>query len=443
MMQLRINADSTQICEDRQLDAESVVAQLRNQVAEKTKITVSAGIGPNATIAKIASNKNKPNGQCMVANDRTTVMNFMRDLPVRKVNGVGRVFERELDAIGVKTCGDIFDQRAYLARLFGDKAFHFLLNCFLGLGRTRVQPAEEYGRKSVGTESTFHDMGGKMELRAKLRSTAEELEKDLARTQVKGRTLVLKIKLHTYEVFTRQVVLPKAVHLADELYNYALPMLAKLEKEMPDIKLRLMGLRATNLVSLKKEGLDFFGVRSSSSDSRGGTGAKRKASTLEEDGTEWEMWPEDEWDGAAGSEGPSPWPDLRLPDEADTEELPLEERNRRRKHGKEILPNPLPPPPPSGPRDDDDDDDAPAPAPERWDCPICLRPQPAHDKRFNDHIDFCLSRQTIKEAVKDAAAVATTTTITTPGSGPGACPNVFSTFERARSRQRTSNGHTP
>jgi DNA polymerase kappa len=89
----------TQYCEDKQMDPEDVVTQLRNEVSEKTKITISAGIAPNAKIAKIASNRNKPNGQFRVADDRTTILAFMRDLPTRKVNGVGRVFERELDAM--------------------------------------------------------------------------------------------------------------------------------------------------------------------------------------------------------------------------------------------------------------------------------------------------------------------------------------------------------
>ena len=36
-------------------------------------------------------------------------------------------------------------------------------------------------------------------------------------------------------------------------------------------------------------------------------------------------------------------------------------------------------------------------------CPICSLPQPCDDATFNSHIDFCLSRQTIKEAVKSTA----------------------------------------
>lgn len=35
-----------------------------------------------------------------------------------------------------------------------------------------------------------------------------------------------------------------------------------------------------------------------------------------------------------------------------------------------------------------------------WDCPICGRPQSADERRFNDHIDSCLSRQTIRDTVK-------------------------------------------
>lgn len=377
----------TQYCEDKQMDPEDVVTQLREEVAEKTKITISAGIAPNAKIAKIASNRNKPNGQFRVADDRTTILSFVRDLPTRKVNGVGRVFERELDAIGVKTCGDIYSQRAYLAKLFGEKAFQFLMQCYLGLGRTKIQPAEEYERKSVGTESTFRDMSGKTELREKLRWIAGELEKDLARTHCKGRTLVLKVKLHTYEVLTRQIIPPKAVHLADDLYNYALPMMVKLELEIPGMKLRLMGLRCTHLISMNKGGVDFFGIRrrTSSADSES-TPNKRKVTALEDENAEWEVWPEEEFEEAARQELQDDMNEL----ERLSQEEQLEEANRRRKHGREILPNPK--------KTDKDPLEE-----EYWECPICARPQVANDKHFNDHIDFCLSRQTIKDAVRDTS----------------------------------------
>ena len=402
----------TNYCQRNDINPEEAVEQMRREVHEKTKVTISAGIAANAKLAKICSNKNKPNGQFCLPSDRSSIIAFMRDLPTRKVNGIGRVFERELDAIGVKVCGDIYQHRQYLSKLFGEKAFVFLMQCYLGIGRTTVQPAEEYERKSVGTESTFHDIGAPTELRNKLRWTAEELEKDMLRTQFKGRTLCLKVKLHTFEVFTRQSVPPKALYLADDLYKYALPMLAKLEQEFPGMKLRLMGLRCTHLVSMKKpDTLTFFGFKTkgsidSSEESAIPDTAKRKADALDDDTGNWETWPDELlFEDAERQER-----------EDDMKELEFVSQvvDRRRHHGKEIVPNPK--------KED-------LPEEEWWDCPICMRPQAVNEKEFNDHIDLCLSRGTIRDAVQQTAE--TTSRDHTPALPPP-------TVKKARGKYKSS-----
>lgn len=389
----------TQYCEDKEMDPEDVVTQLRNEVHEKTKITISAGIAANAKLAKIASNRNKPNGQFRIANDRTIILAFMRDLPTRKVNGVGRVFERELDAIGIKTCGDIYAQRAYLSKLFGEKAFHFLMQCYLGLGRTKIQPAEDYERKSVGTESTFRDMSDKAELRAKLRWIAEELEKDLTRTQFKGRTLVLKVKLHTYEVLTRQVIPPKAVSTADDLFNFSLPILTKLEREIPGMKLRLMGLRCTHLISTKKSGIDFFGTARLTDDT-----ASPNHKTATDDDGEWEVWPSEEveFESAARREREEEMNELEILSQEHEHEHEHEEDRHQKRKGE-----PTPPQSTGEPSTDIRSKRQAAdilatetPHHRVWTCPICARAQPPSDKAFNEHIDYCLSRTTIRDAVR-------------------------------------------
>lgn len=433
----------TDYCDAHHIDPEAAIEQLRNEVHEKCKITISAGIAPNAKLAKICSNKNKPNGRFRIPNDRAAVMSFISTLPVRKVNGVGRVFERELDAIGIKTCGDIYEQRAYLNKLFGEKAFQFLVQTYLGLGRTTVQPADEYERKSVGTESTFRDISGKQELRDKLRHTAEELEKDMARVEVKGRTLVLKVKLHTYEVFTRQVAPPKAVHLAEDLYNYSLPMLAKFEKEMPEFRLRLMGLRCTHLVSTKKDKGDFFGRRVIS------TAPSTEKSA---DDGEWEVWPDAEFEDAARQERQEEMEELERLSQEHQEQDPgnLEDISSltadwhepfgRYKYGSE------PNSPAAIAKAGHLRNQGVAPSDKQqevyWDCPICQLPQPANDKDFNSHIDLCLSRQTIKEVVAEAgASSAPSPTISSRPSpeptGPGR-PNSATGSSNSRTKRKAS-----
>ncbi|KAI0550562.1 hypothetical protein F4679DRAFT_206216 [Xylaria curta] len=360
----------TEYCTQHNMTAEEAVQQMRDEIHEKTKITVSAGIAANAKLAKICSNYNKPNGQYSLPNDRNAIMTFMRDLPTRKVNGIGRVLERELQEIGIRTCGEIYPHRHLLRQLFGEKAYHFLLGCYLGLGRSQVQPAEEYERKSVGTESTFRDISDPTELRNKLRWTAQELEKDMRKAECKGRTLVLKVKLHTYEVFTRQVVLPKAIYQADDLYQYSLPILTKLEHDMPHMKLRLMGLRCTHLVSTKKpDTRAFFGLQPlKAEEDTSQTPGKRKAEALSGENADQQN------DDSLGPETPNVYDEsqalVESPQPGNSNESA-----------------------PEAPGDVE--------TPEQWwDCPICARPQPADERRFNDHLDSCLSRQTIRDAVQ-------------------------------------------
>ncbi|KAL5333896.1 hypothetical protein BJX70DRAFT_38842 [Aspergillus crustosus] len=360
----------TSYCLEHQLDPEEAVSRMRAEVLESTQVSVSAGIAANAKIAKISSNRNKPNGQFCVPNSRDAIMDFMKELPMRKVNGVGRVFERELDAIGIKRCGDIYPQRALLAKLFGEKALYFLAQCYLGLGRTKIQTVENYERKSVGTETTFHEINTKEEFREKLWYCSQELEKDLSRTQFRGRTLILKVKLATFEVLTRQYQPPRAVSSAKELFTSALPMLEKLEREIPKMTLRLLGIRCTNLVSTKKFDMNFFGAA-----------ARRKpAHDLATDPNgEHEITAEEAFEKAALEELQDDMHDI----EKLSQEAPEVEGYQPENSATPVFVDKTP---------------------EQelyWDCPICSMPQIADDRIFNDHVDYCLSRKTIIEAVQD------------------------------------------
>ncbi|CEJ55003.1 hypothetical protein PMG11_01287 [Penicillium brasilianum] len=375
----------TAFCSENELDPEEAVQRMRAEILENTKVSVSAGIAANAKIAKICSNKNKPNGQFRVPNDRAAIMEFMRELPVRKVNGVGRVFERELDSIGIKTCGDIYPQRALLTKLFGEKAFQFLAQCYLGLGRTKIEPVETHERKSVSTETTFHAIEDKEELRKKLRWAADELAQDLARTQFKGRTLCLKVKLHTFEVLTRQTAPPRAVSRANDLYAFALPMLVKLEKEIPSMKLRLLGLRVSNLVSTKKAGINFFGVPTQPKSIPAEN--PEPNAPLSDANAEHDIGAEEAFEDAARQEKQDEMNDLeQLSQEAADFSVTPDPSGSGRTETIEKFPV-----------------ESAGPQPEQWECPICGRPQVAEDRVFNDHVDFCLSKQTIREVAQDTS----------------------------------------
>ena len=92
-------------CAQFQGSATLIAADIRLAIREELHLTASAGVAPNKFLAKICSDENKPDGQCVIAPDE--VDNFVRDLPLGKIPGVGKVTQTRLAKAGFYTCNDI------------------------------------------------------------------------------------------------------------------------------------------------------------------------------------------------------------------------------------------------------------------------------------------------------------------------------------------------
>ncbi|KAI7966734.1 hypothetical protein MJO29_000011 [Puccinia striiformis f. sp. tritici] len=261
----------TVYCRDHNLSAGEATSLMRQHVLKDTGLTVSAGIGPNVMIAKIAADLNKPDGQFECPSTRDDAMKFMRDLPVRKVPGIGRVTERWLEVLGVKKCGDIWEQKSKLLLMRSEISFDSLLRAYLGLGQTDIKPSLRESRQSVGCETSFKSLSKKEDFLQKLKELSQELAADLSRLQFAGRTLTLKIKLDTFEVLSRSVtpaiVGQRLLSSAEDLYKHAKQLL---EREIEgrhasfaqgkkvigcngarDISIRLLGIKISHLQDQK------------------------------------------------------------------------------------------------------------------------------------------------------------------------------------------------
>ncbi|KIM83394.1 hypothetical protein PILCRDRAFT_97225 [Piloderma croceum F 1598] len=238
----------TAYCKDHNIGPEECVREMRAKVQEETNLTASAGIAPNKMLAKICSDKNKPNGQFYLSFDRKTIVTFMHDLPIRKIQGVGRVNERLLEAVGIKTCGDVFTHRAMLSLMDKQFGLDFLLKTYLGIASNVVQPGQREERKSVGSERTFKALSSKEKILQKLEEIALELEGDLNRLGFTGKTVTLKYKLDTYQVFTRARSFDRWISTKKEdLFATGKELLLP---ELP-LTIRLIGLRVTKLKDLR------------------------------------------------------------------------------------------------------------------------------------------------------------------------------------------------
>lgn len=128
-----------------------IAQEIRQKIWLETQLTASAGVAPLKFLAKIASDKNKPNGQFVIHPDE--VAEFVKKLPLSAIPGVGKVTTQRLLEMGLKTCADVqdFEQHLLLNQL--GKVGRCIWSFSHGIDERKVQP--ERLRKSVGVETTL------------------------------------------------------------------------------------------------------------------------------------------------------------------------------------------------------------------------------------------------------------------------------------------------
>lgn len=192
-------------CSAHQGSATRIAAAIRAEVEEEVNITISAGIAPNKFLAKIASDWRKPNGQFVVLPDQ--VANFVKQLPVKKLHGVGKVTAAKMQKLGITTCADLQElESETLAKHFGSFGER-LYQLSRGIDLRPVKT--ERTRKSVSVENTYsNDLPSLTSCQNEIPELIEKLAKRLQ--GVKGEVPIhkqfVKVKFHDFEQTTVEMI---------------------------------------------------------------------------------------------------------------------------------------------------------------------------------------------------------------------------------------------
>ncbi len=211
-----------------------IAKAMRNEIHEKIGVTASAGIAPNKFLAKVASDWNKPNGQFTVRPE--DVNDFVAQLPIEKIFGVGKVTERKLKKAGIKTCGDL---RPY-SKLELNKRFGSLGDRLYELcrGQDNRPVNTKRSRKSISVENTFaNDISSYQEGLDKLQSLENELDKRLEKIHEHYHCIGLFVKVK-FSDFSQTTVEKTCEHYDSELAK----RLLQTAFDRKDLGVRLIGL---------------------------------------------------------------------------------------------------------------------------------------------------------------------------------------------------------
>jgi len=182
-----------------------IAKEIRKRIFDETRLTGSAGIAPNKMLAKIASDWRKPNGQFAITPEQ--IETFIRDLPVRKIWGVGPKSAAKFEQQGIRTCGDLQKiELAEMVRRHG-KWGNELYQLCRGLDDRPVDPNRI--RKSLSNESTYPDnLTTPEQCQRELDKLVEELFQEL-RAKASDRQIhkaFVKVKFADFTRTTRECV---------------------------------------------------------------------------------------------------------------------------------------------------------------------------------------------------------------------------------------------
>lgn len=225
-----------------------IALDLKRRVKEETGLTLSVGAATSKSVAKIASDLNKPDGLVVVLPGEEVA--FLAPLPVARIWGIGPKTAERLRDEGIESIGQLASQPVeWFTQRFGQRAASVRAKA---LGQDREPVHTERVTKSVSAETTFaNDLGEPAQLHLHLARLAGRVARHLEHKGLLGRTVTLKARLADFTTFTRQVTLPAAT-AADTAIRDAAWRLLSLELQQGRT-FRLLGVGVSSF--LEAEGV--------------------------------------------------------------------------------------------------------------------------------------------------------------------------------------------
>ena len=222
--------------------ASRVATMVKKAVREKHGLTCSIGVAPNKSAAKIASDRNKPDGLTVVPFG--DVSGFLATLPVGVVPGIGRKTGEFLQEKGITTIAQLQEvEGKQLLSWFGKNGV-WLWGVIHGQENVEVRQQEI--PKSLSVERTFkEDAKDFRQVRNEAADGASELMRRVKSAGYSFRVAGIKIRFQGFETHTREKTLVS--HTDNEE-----PLLETVEKLLDEFEtrgkpVRLVGVRVADI----------------------------------------------------------------------------------------------------------------------------------------------------------------------------------------------------
>jgi DNA polymerase IV len=225
-----------------------IARAIRCRVRGELGLPISVGVARTKHLAKIASQVAKPDGLVVVNPD--TELDFLHDLSVELMWGVGPVTKARLSEIGVHTIGQLAKMPEWsLERLVGRAAKEKLTA--LAWNRDPREIRTHRRAQSAGAQSALGKKpADERVLRPTLRHLADRIGTRLRGKSRPGRTVTVRVRFANLHSVTRSVTLDAPISATAILAEIAHELVCKVLADNPNEK--IISLLAISVSHLEK-----------------------------------------------------------------------------------------------------------------------------------------------------------------------------------------------
>ncbi|MBI3859643.1 MAG: DNA polymerase IV [Thaumarchaeota archaeon] len=218
-----------------------VALEVKRAVRESDGLTCSIGVAPNKSAAKIASDRNKPDGLTVVP--FSDVEGFLGPLPVSVIPGIGSKTQAFLKDKGIESVSELQKvDGKQLLNWFGKNGV-WLWGVIHGQENIEVRQQET---KSLSVERTFkEDQEDFRAVRREAADAASELARRVKSSGFHYRVGGIKIRFRGFETHTREKTLTSRTDSEEALKEVVDGLLDEFESELRPV--RLVGVRVADL----------------------------------------------------------------------------------------------------------------------------------------------------------------------------------------------------
>lgn len=225
---------------------ETIAQSIKKEITVATGLTASVGLAPNKFLAKVASDLKKPDGFVIVSEE--DVAQFLRDLPIARLWGVGPKTEHRLHQMGLHTIGQIAAvSREALVRSLGTLGEHLFQ---LSQGKDSRPVVPNWEPKSISSETTFEEDTADRDLLLRtILELSDHVAARLRKEEYRTRKVTLKLRYSSFSTHTKQTSLDRLIQTGDEIAEVARMLFSRFPMKQ---KIRLIGVSAGDLHGVDK-----------------------------------------------------------------------------------------------------------------------------------------------------------------------------------------------